>query len=99
AATDQTPTTLAALSRLLEEDLRRGYAVSTSFYERGVTEVAAPVRDRSGRVVASINAVTVEGALDERYVRGELKDQLLAAAASISAMLGAPNAPAQRFGT
>ncbi len=99
ALTDQTPTTLAALSRLLEEDRRRGYAVSTSFYERGVTAVAAPVRDRSGRVVASINAVTVDAALDDRYVRGELKDQLLAAAAAISAMLGAPTAPAQLFGT
>jgi DNA-binding IclR family transcriptional regulator len=99
AHTDQTPTTLAALSRILEEDRRRGYAISTSFFERGVTAIAAPVHDRSGRVVASINAVTVDAALDDRFVRGELRDHLLAAAASISAMLGAPQAPARRFGT
>jgi DNA-binding IclR family transcriptional regulator len=98
--TDQTPTTLAALKQLLAEDRQRGYAVSTSFYERGVTAVAAPVRDHSGRVVAAINAVTVDVAPEEQYLRGSLKDRVLAAAAKISEMLGAPGAaPPKRFGT
>ncbi|HUZ74665.1 MAG TPA: IclR family transcriptional regulator [Stellaceae bacterium] len=100
--TEHTPTTLAALMTLLAEDRQRGYAVSTSFYERGVTSVAAPVRDQSGKAVASINAVAVDIALDDQFLRGGLKDRVLAAAAAISAMLGAPAAPgaaAKRFGT
>jgi len=100
AYTEQTPTTLPALLRLLAEDRQRGYAISTSFYERGVTSIAAPVRDHSGRVVASINAVTVEVAPEEPALRGGLKDRVVAAAATISEMLGAPGAaPPRRFGT
>ena len=87
---EQTPRTLAALEAMLVEDRRRGYAISTSYYESGVTSVAAPVRDRSGRVVAAINATAVDPALDQRFIQGELKDAVCAAAAEISAMLGAP---------
>ena len=100
AFTEQTPTTLAALTKLLAEDRQRGYAISTSFYERGVTSIAAPVRDGSGRVIASVNAVSVDAAPDEQYLRGGLKDRVLAAAAEISQMLGAPGATQpKRFGT
>jgi DNA-binding IclR family transcriptional regulator len=100
AYTEQTPTALAALAKLLAEDRQRGYAIGTSFYERGVTSVAAPVRDHGGRAVASINAVTVDAAPDEQYLRGSLKDRVLAAAQEISEMLGAPGAAhPKRFGT
>lgn len=97
--TEQTPMTLAALATLLAEDRQRGYAVSTSFFERGVTALAAPVRNETGRVVAAINAVTVEVTRDEQVLRGGMKDRVLAAAAAISAMLGAPGGAAKRFGT
>jgi DNA-binding IclR family transcriptional regulator len=97
--TEQTPMTLPALATLLAEDRQRGYAISTSFFERGITAVAAPVRDQSGRVVASINAVAVEVSHDEPLLRGAWKDRVLAAAAAISAMLGAPGEAARRFGT
>jgi DNA-binding IclR family transcriptional regulator len=101
AYTEQTPTTLAALTKLLAEDRQRGYAISTSFYERGVTSIAAPVRDRSGRVIASINAVTVDVTPDEPFLQSGLKDSVLAAAATISEMLGASGAAShpKRFGT
>ena len=88
--TEQTPTTLAALEELLAEDRQRGYAVSVSFFERGVASVAAPLRDHSGRAVAAINVTAVEAALDAAFLDGALKDRVLAAAAEISAMLGAP---------
>jgi DNA-binding IclR family transcriptional regulator len=102
--TEHTPPTLAALTKILADDRERGYATSTSFYENGVTSVAAPVRDRSGRVVASVSAVTVEVTLDEQYVRGPLKDRVVAAAAEISELLGASDAAVpvgwpKRFGT
>lgn len=56
----QTPTTVDALAALLAADRARGYAVSDSFFEAGISAVAAPVRDGSGRVIAAIN-VTVPG--------------------------------------
>jgi DNA-binding IclR family transcriptional regulator len=97
--TEQTPTGLAALERLLEEDRRRGFAISTSFYERGVTSLAAPVRDASGKVVASINAVSIDAASEAQILRAGLKDKVLAAATSISSLLGAQAPQRQRFGT
>jgi DNA-binding IclR family transcriptional regulator len=88
--TEQTPTTLAALEDLLAEDRRRGYGVSTAFYESGITSVAAPVRDHNGRIVAAINAAAVDPALAPQFLHGALKDEVCAAAATISEMLGAP---------
>ncbi len=64
-----------------------------------MTSIAAPLRDQSGRVVASINAVMVDVTRDEHFLHGGLKDRVLAAAAAISAMLGAPGEAAKRFGT
>lgn len=89
--TEQTPTSLAALRALLAEDRRRGYAISSAFFEPGVTAVAAPVRDRTGRVVAAINVSAVDAALDPSYITGALKDRVCAAAEAISALLGAPS--------
>jgi DNA-binding IclR family transcriptional regulator len=88
--TEHTPTTVAALRALLAEDRRRGYAVSTAFFERGVTAVAAPVRDHTGRVVAAVNVTAVDAALDPRELDGAIKDRVCAAAAAIAALLGAP---------
>jgi DNA-binding IclR family transcriptional regulator len=56
----QTPRTLADLRPLLDGDKARGFAVSRSFFESGISTVAAPVRDHTGHVVAAIN-VTIPG--------------------------------------
>jgi len=53
-----TPTTItdrAELLRALEEIRERGYAVDASEFVRGVTCVAVPVKDLSGRAVAAIS--------------------------------------------
>lgn len=88
--TPKTPTTLAALERLLAEDRRLGYVMSSSYYERGVTSVAAPVRDYTGKVVAAINVTIVDSLVDENALYGKIISETCAAAASISAMMGAP---------
>lgn len=90
--TDQTPTTLAKLQALLGEDRRRGYVAGTSFFEPGLTTVAAPVRDRSGRVIAAISITALGVTIAPEVIHGTLKDRVCAAAAAISAMLDAPEA-------
>ena len=87
AFSDQTPTTLAALQELLVADRERGYAVSQSYFERGVSSVAAPVRDGSGRIVAAVNITAVDSYVQLDDMNGELKDRVLAACAEISGHL------------
>ncbi|MDK9696913.1 MAG: IclR family transcriptional regulator [Siculibacillus sp.] len=84
AFTEQTPRSLAALEELLAADRARGYAVSQSFFERGVSSVAAPVRDDLGRTVATINATSVDNYVSLDDMNGRIKDAVLAAAAEIS---------------
>lgn len=80
----QTPTTLAALKARIAEDRARGAGLSEGHFESGVSAVAAPVRDATGGVVASINATLFGGA--------RINDALIAdvkrAAAEISRALG-----------
>jgi DNA-binding IclR family transcriptional regulator len=90
--TDQTPTTIAKLEALLTEDRRRGYVAATSFFEPGLTTVAAPVRDRSGRVMSAISITALGITIPAEVVHGELKAKVLAVADAISAMLDAPQA-------
>jgi DNA-binding IclR family transcriptional regulator len=87
---DQTPTSLADLRAVLADDRRRGHAIGTAFFERGVSAVAAAVRDHTGRVAAAINVTTVDAALDPRRLAGEITDRVCAAADALSAQLGAP---------
>ena len=82
--TSQTPASLAELEAMLAEDRRRGYAVSQSYFEDGISAVAAPVRDASGRAVGAINA-TAQGLRD---VPARLIGQVVAAAEDISQALG-----------
>lgn len=91
--TDQTPTTPAKLEAMLAEDRRRGYVAATSFFEPGLTTVAAPVRDRSGRIIAAISITALGLTIPPEVIHGTLKDRVCAAAAAISAMLDAPSAP------
>ena len=85
--TKHTPVTLGDLKAVLAEDRVRGYAVSQSYFEAGVSAVAAPVRDSAGHIVAAINVTAVNAHIDEQAMHGELKDQVLKAAAEISRWL------------
>jgi DNA-binding IclR family transcriptional regulator len=80
---EQTPTTLAELKAMLVADHDRGYAVSQSFFERGVSSVAAPVRDGSGRIVAAVNITSVDSYVQVEDMNGRLKDLVLRACADI----------------
>lgn len=82
----QTPASVAELRRIVAEDRLRGYALSDSFYERGISAVAAPVRDGTDRIVAAISVTTQREAIpgEERDV---LARKVVAAADELSRRL------------
>ncbi len=89
--TAQTPTTLPALEALLAEDRRRGYVIGRSYFEPGVTSIAAPIRDHGDRTVAAISVTLIDAGSDARLIYDEIRKRICAAAAAISNMLGAAN--------
>jgi DNA-binding IclR family transcriptional regulator len=82
-----TPRTLAELKSVLKEDRARGYATSESFFERGISAIAAPVRDQSGRVVAAISITAQRPTLEPRELRERLIRQVRDAADELSHQL------------
>ncbi len=81
---EQTPVSRTALAALLAGDRARGYAVSQSFFEAGVSAVAAPVRNANGQIVAAINVTAVDTKLKAGHMNGALKDEVLNAANDIA---------------
>ena len=81
---EQTPVTLEELKALLAEDRERGYAASQSFFERGVSSVAAPVRDAGGSILAAINVTCVDAYVDPADMHGRIKDLVMAASREIT---------------
>jgi DNA-binding IclR family transcriptional regulator len=58
AYTEKTPTTVAALKVLIDEDAGRGYGVSQGGFESAISTIAAPVIDSRNHVSAAVS-VTV----------------------------------------
>ena len=92
---EQTPATRTILKTMLDEDRVRGYAISQSFFERGVSSIAAPVRDGKGAIVASINVTSVDSVIDAEVMNGSIKDAVLNAARLINQWMtqGGPGRP------
>jgi DNA-binding IclR family transcriptional regulator len=83
-ASANAPATLAELKRMLREDRARGYAVSESFFEQGVSAVAAPVRSESGAIVAAVSVTAQRPTLEPRELRERLVKQVTEAARELS---------------
>lgn len=86
-ASPKTPRTLPELKRILAEDRARGYTISEAFYEAGVSAVACPVRDRSGKAVAAISVVVPKPNLDPAALREQLVREVTSTAAQLSQRL------------
>jgi DNA-binding IclR family transcriptional regulator len=97
-ASKHTPPTRDALAAMLADDRRRGYAVSQSYFERGVSAVAAPVRDGAGNIIASINVTALDSRVSMDDMNGLLKDEVLKAAAEITEWMIAHAASDERRG-
>jgi len=85
--TDRTVTDPAQLLELLEEVRHSGYATNDGSFRVGVCGVAAPVRDYTGAVVASVGICVPEQRFGAERLE-VLRHQTIAAAAAISAELG-----------
>lgn len=79
-----TPKTLTELKKLLAADRRRGYVVSESFFEQGISAVAAPVRDQQSAIVAAVSITVQRPSLEPRDYRNRLVEQVVQAAADAS---------------
>lgn len=88
AFSDQTPATVGALHRQLQAERARGYVASRSGYTPGIANVAAPIRDADGRIVAGVNVSDHESLAALMDLEGKTAAAVLAAAAAISAGLG-----------
>ena len=83
----RTITTADALRAELERVRSQGWAMVDQELEEGLRSVAAPIRDRSGRVVAAVNLSAHASRTSTESVRRELLPALLATAARIEADL------------
>jgi IclR family pca regulon transcriptional regulator len=79
-----------ALRQILAQVRERGWAIADQEVEEGVRSAAAPIRDRSGRVTAAINASAHATRASVRKLREHFVPVLLDAARRISTSLGAP---------
>jgi DNA-binding IclR family transcriptional regulator len=84
AYSPNTPKTVRELQALLREDRVRGYTASEGFFERGISAIAAPVRDQSGRVVAAISITAQRPSLEPKELRERLVRQVCDAAVELS---------------
>jgi len=80
----RSPRTLAELKRLLRQDRTRGYAVSESFFEQGISAVAAPIKSADDRIVAAISVTAQRPTLDPESFREKLVTLVLRAAGELS---------------
>ena len=81
-----TPKTVLDLFNLVQVDREQGYAAGVGFFENAISTVAAPVRDRSGRVVAALG-VTIASTPEAAARETELLPRVIAAADELSVLL------------
>ena len=68
--TPHTPTSLAALRKLVEADARRGYGVSQGGFETGISTIAAPVFDDHHKVAAAVSVTVPAQSVDPQALDG-----------------------------
>ncbi|WP_049124756.1 IclR family transcriptional regulator, partial [Burkholderia cenocepacia] len=82
--TSATPETVDALYEVIREDALRGYGVSNSSFERGISVVTAPVRNETQKIVACITVTVPRPEIDAALIADGLIDKVQRAAAELS---------------
>lgn len=85
--TKLTPETVEDLYERVREDAERGYAISQSSFERGISVVTAPVRNDTGRIVAVITTTIPRPEIDATLFDSGLVDKVRNAAGELSRRL------------
>lgn len=86
--TSQTPTDIATLAQRVSQAVIDGYVLSRAIIEPGGSSIAAPVHDKSGKVVAAIDIAGPDSAFDIARLDREYLTEVLSTARRISARLG-----------
>jgi DNA-binding IclR family transcriptional regulator len=86
--TSQTPTDIATLVQRTGQAAIDGYVLSRAIIEPGGSSIAAPVHDKSGKVVAAIDIAGPDSAFDIARLDRDYLTEVLATARRISARLG-----------
>jgi DNA-binding IclR family transcriptional regulator len=87
AYTPHTVTDRDELLAMLDEVRRQGYAINVSSFREGVCGLAAPIRDHTGAVVASVGCCLPESRFGDDRIP-DLREATAQAAAAISRELG-----------
>jgi DNA-binding IclR family transcriptional regulator len=85
--TQYTPHSVEQLYEQIQDDAKRGYAVSQSLFERGISVVSAPVRNDSGRIAAVITTTIPRPEIDSTLLNSGLIDKVRQAAQELSRRL------------
>ncbi|CAH2922090.1 MAG: Transcriptional regulator, IclR family [uncultured Paraburkholderia sp.] len=85
--TRQTPATVDELYERIRDDAWRGFAISESSFERGISVVSAPVRNDTGRIVAVITTTIPRQEIDASLLDSGLVDKVRRAADELSQRL------------
>ena len=93
--TDQTPRNTAELAQRIATAVTAGHAISHGAVEPGGSSIAAPVRDRDGRVVAAIDISAPDSAFRPGAFETSDVHEVMDAAARVSARLGYVTPPRQ----
>ncbi|WP_144151066.1 IclR family transcriptional regulator [Paraburkholderia sp. BCC1885] len=85
--TKLTPATIEELYERILVDAQRGFAISESSFERGISVVTAPVRDDTGRIVAVITTTIPRPEIEAALLDSGLIDKVRGAADELSQRL------------
>jgi DNA-binding IclR family transcriptional regulator len=85
--TQHTPETIEELYERIRDDANRGFAISESSFERGISVVSAPVRNDTGRIVAVITTTIPRPEIDASLLESGLVDKVRHAADELSKRL------------
>ncbi|GAB3496965.1 IclR family transcriptional regulator domain-containing protein [Nocardiopsis coralliicola] len=96
ALTSHTVTDRAALRTEIERARTQGWAIVDQELEEGLRSIAAPVKDRDGRVVAAANISAQANRRSVQGLRSDLLPELLATTARIEADLDIATRTASR---
>ena len=88
AFTSQTLTEKGKILKNLQEVRQRGWAIDNQEYEEEIKSIGAPLRDRSGKVIASICLVGPVWLMTDERIKKELAAETVATARQISQKLG-----------